>query len=431
MPKVNQPQSQTSQTKTRKTSKSRKPTSQDSDQAQSSSDKQSTTKTDLITDREVVYPEVKSKLGKLTAAQAKKFLGWSQPIGDGSFGSEYLFKDRRGVTTRCANVMLRQRPFVASLATQWMYEILHGNWKLNGESMVIGKTGLAIECQHRMVALIWAVQEWEDHPGRYLAWPKNTEPTIDCLIVTGIEEDRDTVNTINTGKPRSLSDAFFSSGLFELDPNSSKDRRQMRLWCRIADAALKMLWHRTGEDGRSLAPRCTHAEALHFLERHPTVKKAVQFIAAESDGKKVGNLIQPGTASAFLYLMAASETEYVNKAATGYGQVNRPGEDLVSLSRWDQACDFWVKLSGRAKEFNPLIETLGELFLDEETKVYLPVILGHIVKAWNQYIAGKKITAKSIELEYESDGEGTEWLAETPTVGGIDIGDGPEEDEEE
>jgi len=197
--------------------------------------------------RKVLYPEVSVELctgdDLLTADKAKELLRWQElEVKKGA-----TFTDRNGKPVRCNAVGLRQRLFTPSLARQWMCEILGrpgqginpetnlgGNWQLTGETIVIGRTGLCIEGQHRLVGLIWAVQEWAKEPDKFPAWQE--EPAINALIVKGISEAPEVVNVMNTGKPRSLADAIVACGLFgDVDPKS------LRVLSRMADYAVRLL----------------------------------------------------------------------------------------------------------------------------------------------------------------------------------------------
>lgn len=393
--------------------------------------------------REVVYAKPESQVGSLSEEQAKMILGWSQPIGEGSFGTNYLFRDMDGVTTRCHNVMSKQRPFDPGLARRWMDEILRGNWKQNFESMVVGRTGLLIEGQHRMVALIWACQEYRKDPSRYPYWySRKCDPYIDCLIVFGGDEDAETVNTYNTGKPRTLSDAIFAAGLFDLDSTSSEDRKTAKKLSDILSYAIRELWSRTaagvGLDIHS--PSVSHSELLKFFQRHSRLLECVKFILENEDGKykRISSVLTLGYASALLYLMGCSSTQANNEEGTGYSDIAEPDESLLDWSLWDKATDFWIDVASRNKSMNALIESIGNL-LDQGLRCFVkdydfgesadPIIgvlneerKALVIKAWNLYVDDKPITEAKLRLEVAVDGEGRVTRQETPTCYGIDVG---------
>lgn len=66
--------------------------------------------------------------------------------------------------------------------------MLDDEWRLNGEPIIIGKSGNLIDGQHRLKAVIYAGKR------------------IEMLVVEGVDDD--TFDTIDSGKSRSLGDVF-------------------------------------------------------------------------------------------------------------------------------------------------------------------------------------------------------------------------------
>lgn len=358
--------------------------------------------------------------GRLTAAIAREILGWSQAIGEGDFGSDFLLKDRNEVKTRC-RYNSSNRPFKQRAAEQWMYEILQGNWRFNGETFVVGQTGTVLDGQHRLIGLILAAQEWEKSRDVWVNWTE--EPSIEALIVYGVPEDRHTINTLGTGVPRSLADAIYSCGLFEgLDGARAADRSKLKDLCKLTDYAVRLLWERTWAGVDAWAPRRTHAESLDFLDRHPRVLTAVKHIYEENGDGKISQLLPAGYAAGMLYLMGTSATEREKDDGSGYSQVDPCGEEQLDFSRWSAAEDFWVELAARKRTFQNLMEALGDVATRAEGGAHRDEDLALIVKAWNRYAAGKSVNAESLQLTYERDGDGVQRLVECPTCGGIDLG---------
>lgn len=427
--------------------------------------------------RPIIYSEVKAAVVRWDQAKAKLALGWEEePVGANWEG--FLFRDRSGKLNaetgvrgpgrkiRCHHNN-HNRPFYVSLAEQWMYEILQRNWKLNGESMVFGETGLCLDTQHRLIGFVWACQEYANDleeaaqgaARKWTAWDE--EPWIESIVATGIKEDRDTVNTINTGKPRGFDDAIFASGVFgHLDQQSAKpaDRKKIRDLSRMLASCIKLLCLRTGADVGAFAPRRTHAEGMDFLDRHKRALDAVKHIH-EEDGEKgrISHYLSPGYAAAMLYLMGTSDTERHNEAGKGYSDVwdlgGRPSEDQLSFKLWDKAEAFWTEL---AKTRNPgkdrvggplreLVEALGDVKQYAEGGAHLADDLACVCRAWQQYVEGKPVKAEHFEFDYTGEGQAEILtpkgflelepearaemsLAETPTVSGdpdlgIDLGD--------
>lgn len=383
-------------------------------------------------DRKVLYPEPSFFLcsGKspLTAEKSKELLGWREETDTKGmeFGSDFLLRDLEGKKIRCIN-NLGNRPFDGRLAKLYTQELLNRRWKLNGETIIIGKTGLILSAQHRLVALVLAVQEWEKHPGKWKPlW--DSEPTMDTFVVKGIDEDDDTVNSLDVGKPRSLSDVLYRSAL--LSTIAKVDRVKV---AKMLEYAIKFLWHRTGAKENAFAPLRTHSESIDFVERHPKLVEVVEHIFTENGDGEISKSISPGYAAGLLYLMGSSKTKQDKEGHTDYQKSDHPNESSLDWSLYDRASEFFVYLAQRHKDTNALRESLGRLINGEvDPKTNEPIVIGEggsydervalLIKAWTAYSTGKKITPTSLKLEYEVDGEGVSTLVETPTCGGIDRG---------
>src|SRR5690606_8050237 len=115
---------------------------------------------------------------------------------------------------RCHN-NIRNRDIDKIKVSELVQEILRGHWVMNCESLIIGVTGIVLNGQHTLIALVLATQQWEevgkDSQIREV-WPN--KPTIDKLIVFGASEEDKVVNTMDTAKPRSLGDVIFRSDYF-------------------------------------------------------------------------------------------------------------------------------------------------------------------------------------------------------------------------
>lgn len=363
-------------------------------------------------ERPIIYTEEKSRRCKgdkaLTGEQAKELLGWEEETDDVKFGGDYLLTDMDGNKIRCHNNNTN-RPFDASLAKTWQSEHLLGNWQLNGENVIVGNTGQCLDCQHRLIGFVLAVQEWYKNPDKWPYW--ETEPTMETFIVTGIDESDKVVNTINTGKPRSLADVLFRSPYFADLPRS--DRNKV---ARICDYGVRILWYRTGEGADAFSPRRTHAKSIDFIDRHPKILQCVRHIHDENGrDSKLTNFISPGYAAGLLYLMGSGNTDSEN-----YGGDNNRDEGQLEWGLYDQACDFWVLLAQGAQEMQPLRDALGNIIDEDGGSMAEKCAL--VIKAWNLYSIGKKMSIEKLALEYATDGDGIKTLIELPTVGGIDIG---------
>ncbi len=378
--------------------------------------------------REVLYKTVHAVVADadkpITVDQAKELLGW-QEVSDASTA---LLKDRNGKSIQCCNTTEKQRPYTPALARQWMCEILGkpkqavnpktslgGNWQLTGEAIVVGRTGLNIEGQHRLIGLVLAAQEWAKDPKRFPGWKK--EPVLISICVFGIDEAIEVVNVMNTGKPRSLAEALYASGMF--NKMNSRDRK---ILTRMVDYGVRLLWLRTGASINAFAPRRTHAESLDFINRHPKLLKCVQHICEENADNHIAKYIGPGYASGLLYLMATSSTDPAN-----YRAADNPNEKQLDWELWSKACDFWVSLAGGEPGFAPVRKALANIL--DEGGGGLAERCALLIKTWLCYANNKPITDKRLELAYDVDEEGFRTLTECPISGGIDLGIPEESDE--
>lgn len=277
-------------------------------------------KTEAV-EREIIYKDVTVSVCKgddaVTVEQAKKLLGWETESDKVKFGNTFLLKDIEGNKVRCQNNSHNRR-FSMTVARTLMAEILRGKWRFNGESMIIGRSGETISAQHRLIGLILAAQEWEKDKERWSFW--TDEPTLESVIVFGIDEGDETVNTVDTGIPRSLSQVIERSEYFA--GMKQKDRHRC---AQMADYAIRLLWHRTGAGMDAFAPKRTHAESLDFLARHPRILECVKHVYEENGEEgKIANYVSPGYAAGLMYLMGCCATD-----PQEYGATDTPVESML------------------------------------------------------------------------------------------------------
>ena len=362
-----------------------------------------------------LYEEVITSMyvgdGAITAEQARKLLGWQEEAGEEKFGDSYLLRLEDGTKVRCLNNVIN-RPLYPAVVKTLKQEHLRRRWRMNGEPIIVGRTGQILNGQHTLVSLILAAKDWSSDDRWKEFWP--TEPTMEKLVVFGINEDDTTVNTMDTCKPRSLTEVVFRSEYFaDLKP---KNRRAVS---RMADYAVRFLWHRTGADIDAFAPRRTHAESLDFIARHPRVLECVKYIYEEDDAGKVSRIVSPGYAAGLLYLMGCAKTDPLD-----YHSANI-SEKGLDWSLWDTACEFWVLLAGKDKQLLPVHKAIAEILQGGGGSVAERCAI--ICKAWELYLGKKTITLESVMPDYLDADEGYRKLAEEPTVGGIDGADLGEE----
>ena len=375
--------------------------------------------------REIVYPniEVGIHIGDeaITLAKAKNLLGWVEENEKDQFKDDYLLKVNK-VKVRCTN-NVTNRPFYAAQADTLKQEHLRRRWRFNGEPIIIGATGLILNGQHTLVSFVLAVDEWEQHPDRWPAW--ESAPVLEKLVVYGVAEDDETVNTMDTCKPRSLMDVIYRANYFKDLPSKAH-----RVASRMLQFAINQMWDRTGVHANPHAARNTHSESIAFLEHHQKLLAAVKHVYEEDNNEnRIGKYLSAGYASAALYLMGCCKTEPKNYFLA---QDQTLDESTLDWTYWERACEFFVELAGGSKTVKAVHDAIQKLIesgagsKDERWAI--------IAKAWEAYKDKKPITAKTVHLDFQMK-DNIRQLAEMPLFGGIDVGaegvpfDDPSEEE--
>lgn len=374
---------------------------------QKTSEKKSIPKENVT--RNVVHEKYACEICKeqtaITSQKAKDLLGWEEEQLSTPYKKDYFIKDNNGVKIRCFN-NIANRALVSSNVSKLKQEILRGRWHVNGEPIIIGRSGLILNGQHTLVALILAGQDWLSNKDNHPFW--KTPPTIDKFINFGIDESDDVVNTMDTCKPRDLADVIYRSHYLKDITKADCDKISKML-----SYAIKMLWNRTSVKDTSLGLTQTHSESIDFIDRHIKLIDCSKHIFEESGKEsKLPDFIPPGYATALLYMMGSC----TSSPEKYHEQLN---EKCLDWKMYDKACDFFVMIAGDAKEIAPIRNVLSDMLLQNEN-ISLSEKLALLIKAWNQYAATDKITETKIKLNYAIDEDGINRLAEQPRVGGID-----------
>ena len=367
----------------------------------------------------VLYPEYKVELciGEkgLTHTKAKKLLGWLEDGENVKFGGEALLTDDNGHKVRCTNNVIN-RPLYFSHVLTLVQDILTGKWKFNFDGpIIISKTGKVLNGQHTLVAIIIANQIWEKML-EYKAYHK-TPPTIDKMLCYGLEETDEVVNTMDTCKPRSLTDVIYRSKFFA--KMNSADRLAVSRAC---DYSIRILWDRTGAKHDAHTPRRTHSEALDFIDRHPKLLDCVKFVVDE--GKGLAKYLSQGYLSGLLYLFASCESDQ-----EAYAKEHPYNESALNFDHWDSACDFLSMLSGGAAETQAVSTVIGDIE-EEHGGISFLSRCAILVNSFTTFLTGKEIMEKSIKPKYHRDSDDIVTLIDNPTVGGIDLGPDPTNSQE-
>lgn len=379
----------------------------------------------------------------ISVALAKKLLGWESEKDytvrmmkekpgtkeeQAQFSNEILEKmgaqilierDEEGERVVCWH-NCRNRPFDLGHSKKLAQDILNRNWAgpltmpgetVNGETIIIGRTGQVESGQHRLVALILASQIWIKQKLKWESkWP--TEPVLESLIVQGVSESPNVLRTLDNVKPRTLSDVFYTSDLFlTLTPIERKE------CSRMLDRAVDFLWTRTGASKKSYQ---THSESLGFVERHPKVLQCLRHLFDENKDRVISNLrLSAGQCAGILYLQGSSASD-----GDEYRAMDVPTEKKLNWDNWDKALEFWVRVGkdATASPVGPITESLAML-VDPEEGTQGRTIEKHAIlaKAWHLFLVGDPITVERLELETEVK-DGKNKLVEFPDFGGIDLG---------
>lgn len=418
-----------------------------------------------LAERKVIYPNLEVKkcwakgvdggIGPITYDQAGLMLGWEteaeftarmriklpeRPVEELTYGDDYLLVDEEGNKVRCGNnnvygadgqLTITNREFKENHARKLQQNFLSAVWAgptcmpgetINGETVIISKTGWVESAQHRLIGYRLAVQRWRKNPAMYPEW--KTEPVFDALVVLGISESPRVVMTLDNVLPRSQADTVYTSDIFaDLDHGGRKE------CSRMLAAAIDLLWLRTGAGEPTGKPKVwqTHQTSNEFYRRHEKkLLAAVKHLYEENGGKadkgrQISVLrISAGQAAAMCFLMGSCESN-----PDTYRVAEPPTEKELNWDRWEEAKSFWAGIgSKKDQKFAKVRLALASLATPGQglggRSIEKHAILA---KAWKMYAAGEPMVFDDPPLEYGKDQHGNTILLERPTFGGIDLGD--------
>lgn len=385
------------------------------------------------TDASVMYPEFKTKefpyAKGLKVSQAKEMIGWEEEPEGGKFGDKYDLLDMNRKKIRLTRG--QGTPFLKEHAVEYAYEFLNKRIKFNGQPYTIGKMGTVHSGRHRLVGQILAEQIRLGQQAEHWAtiWGEN-EITAPCLVVYGIDDDDETVNSIDTGNSRSVADMLFRSDLFK-----GKKADVKKEMAKALDLGIRVFWERTGAKFNPWAPRRTHSEIMDCLNRHRKLLKMTDHIITENGDGGLNSILKPGILVGYGYLMAASATESAVYASVNPSERQEAGKKGIDFLNWDKATQFFVDLN-TSKKLLAVHEKIG-LIVDGgadgssfggTVKERVAVVL----RAWNLYVRGKKITVEDLDIGslkeknnpgvYKPGEDGKRSVEDSCIVGGIDFG---------
>lgn len=396
-------------------------------------------------DRKVIYSkerhDVRTGKTALAAAEAKELLGWEE-----CEEKKCQFHDYNAKPVRCTN-NLRNRHVVVGWRATLTQVILKKQWRYNRQTIVIGKTGIVEDGQNRLLALVWAHDEWaSEKRGPY--WKESywkSEPTIDVLLVTGADEEEETLNSFDQVRPRSLTDVLERSELLRVPAE------ERRFLARVLDYEVQFLWERTGARKDIYGGRQTNQGSMDFIGRHKmTLDAAAHIHELDKENKVVSKWIgSTGKAAGLLYLMGCSASDPMP-----YRQSDPPVERKLDWKYWDKACKFWTLFTARDRKFEDMnqdekaLEPVRQAIrgLDDPNsgdKGRAEERVAIICQAWKLIVGRQELNEESLMLDWIAEKEdvktkhrGHRWqllqqlggpekvklyLAVDPTVGGIDL----------
>lgn len=361
--------------------------------------------------RPVLYSEVTTTIhandNPITVKLAKSLIGWEESDERGQFKATAVpeLKALYPVDVRLLN-NLNNRPIYRSAMLVLKQEILRKRWQFNGEPIIVGRTGLILNGQHSLLALILAAVDWHENPERWPLWDE--EPTMEKLVVYGVQEDDTIINTMDTCKPRSLADVIYRTAYFKDLP-----RNEQRRASQVCQFAIRRLWEAAG-DAHAHSVKRTHSESMAFMEAHPKLLECVKHVLTEDNNEgRISRYLALGHASALMYLASACRSD-----PEKYFGSDPPTEDALDHSEWDKACDFFVNLAAGHESFKPLKE---EMAAAVDYGAGLAERWALLVKAWNAYVEDEPLTREELALEFIVTND-VRRLAEQPLLGGIDVG---------
>lgn len=399
--------------------------------------------------RLVIYREVQEKkyLGAkaLTYEQVKQLLGYeteamySARVGvKTAFGDDFMFRSLKGEKVRCWNNM-ENRPFNEGHGKALAQVILTREWAdsrnggkvilptktengiemieydemtVNGETIIITRTGQIDSGQHRLYAELLAVEMFLANPAKYPKW--KVQPTLEAIIVFGVSDSPRVTMTLDNVRPRTLTDVLYTMETFS--KLNIVDRREHS---RMLAYATDLLWKRTAA-ATEVVKYQTHSASLDFIERHKKLVEGVAHIFKCNTDRSLTNLkLSPGHSAALLYLMGCCST-----APNDYAAGQPPSERLLDFNNWDFACEFWKHLSDtKNPKYTEVRRALAALADDESGGGRSVEKQAIICKAWNAILEDTEspVTANTVKLEY-IEKNGSMVLDEHPGVGGIDVG---------
>lgn len=331
----------------------------------------------------------------LTSARARSLLGWAEVRKP----RDANLRDATGKHIRLSNAR-RCRPLDTWVTRGIVQDVLHRHLRFNGEPITLGASGQVLSGLELAVGFVLACQEWGLSKHWRAYWKR--EPTLETLLVTGVDESDQTYRTLHRARPLTVSDALYRSEYFAGYGHAERDRCS-----RVTEAAIAFLWGRCGYDRESFnphAPLRTVAESLAFLERHPRLLECVRFVHELFRTRRAGErpftppgarYLPHGWAAGLLYLMGSSQS-----VRAKYDRSERS----LNWKAWGRACAFWREIADGP--FRYVRGANGDyLFAEGEGKPEERLMA--IIRTWNGQDTVGGIDLEELETVSEDQNEDT------------------------
>lgn len=399
----------------------------------------------------------------LTASEAKKLLGWeteneylhARKRENPSLTDEelekfrwkpnsYFLVDKQGNKVRLHN-NINNRPWTSAVSAKYCQDILNKHFEFNGENVIIGRTGMILSAQHRLIALVLAEQERTGNDKHHWEDKWKGPCYIETCAAYGIDESPKIRRTIDNVKPRSLSDVLFADTSI-LNQFKQSERKEL---ARMVDYGVRTLWKRLKLFKNAWAPTRTHSESLAFLDNHKKFLECVAFMHKENKDNRISKkYLYAGNAAALMYLMSTGKT--TDEQVDDYCATENKNEGLLNFDLMKKAKQFWTDLANADESMktvrlcrrpqagdNPDEGLTGFMFPDGDGENKGGTVnerMAVIIKAWEVYkdldnvedlVNHRFELSYEMEVDEETNGLANWTLNEYPTIAGVDLGEEP------
>ena len=230
-------------------------------------------------------------------------------------------------------------------------QMTDGEWVLNGEPIIFGKSGNLIDGQHRLRAVIYA------------------NARVQMLVVRGVNDEY--FDSIDSGKSRSLFDVFSCNNVANSATVSSIVKKFYIICNNPKACFFKDYSHSTTSRKRMLEIYQRHAQAFDF---------AAQFGANMYAKKRLASPANIGAIYAYLFIVKEHEQEKIEEFFW-FLFSNKEAATIPDYSASLEVRNRIISAALAGKKFEP--KTLQNMF----------------AVAWNAFIEGKEIKKLNVSNE--------------------------------